>query len=82
MKHKHNTFSDPPKRKDLPPHNKALYEHLQAGNTVNFVTARSQLGITQLDKRIQEIRKFATVYGRSIRISNIACYEYSLRPFK
>ncbi len=82
MPRKHNPFSDPPKRKELPPHNKDLYEYLQAGNTVNFVTARSQLGLTQLDRHIEEIRKFATVYGRSIRISNIACYEYSLKPFK
>ncbi len=79
MPRKLNPF-EPPKRKALPPHNKDLLEYLQAGNTVNFVTARKMLGITQLDKRIQEINKFTTVYRKAIRINNIQCYEYGLKP--
>ncbi|MEJ7913308.1 MAG: hypothetical protein WKF70_09150 [Chitinophagaceae bacterium] len=77
MNRKYNPF-EPPKQKALPPHNKDLLEYLQAGNTVNFLTARKLLGITQLDKHIQEINKFKTVYRKAIRISNIQCYEYSL----
>jgi hypothetical protein len=79
MPRKLNPF-EPQKQKALPPHNKDLLEYLQASNTVNFVTARNLLGITQLDKRIQEINKFVTVYRKAIRISNIQCYEYSLNP--
>jgi glycyl-tRNA synthetase alpha subunit len=79
MKRRLNPF-EPSKSKELPAHNKDLLEYLQAGHTVNFVTARKMLGITQLDKRIQEINKFTTVYRKAIRISNIQCYEYSLKP--
>ncbi len=81
MNRKYNPF-EPSRSKELPAHNKDLLEHLQAGHTVNFVTARKLLGITQLDKRIQEINKFTTVYRKPTRISNIQCYEYSLKPFK
>ena len=73
---------EPPRRKELPPHNKDLYEYLRAGKMVNFVSARKLLGITQLEKRIFEIERFATVYKKAIRISNIQCFEYSLTAFE
>ncbi len=57
-----------------------LYDHLQQGNSVNFVQAKA-LGITQLDSRIAEIRKITNVYARTIRINAVKCTEYSLQPF-
>ncbi len=61
--------------------NNRLYEHLQAGNTINFLQARD-LGIGFPNSRIAELRKQqVTIYSRFIRISNVQCKEYSLQPF-
>lgn len=61
--------------------NKRLYDYLQEGNTINFLQARD-IGIGFLNSRIAELRKHQiTIHSRYIRIQNIQCKEYSLRPF-
>ncbi len=60
---------------------KRLYEHLTAGNTINFRQALD-LKISMLNRRIAELRnREIKIYTRDIRIGNIQCKEYSLYPF-
>jgi acid phosphatase class B len=79
-----NPFSDPQKSKfgnDIPKaYNRDLYDHLQQGNTINFIQARA-MGISQLDTHIAEIRKITNVYSRNVRINSLRYMEYSLQPF-
>ena len=84
MIQRNNPFSDqakPEPRKGKPkPYNEALYDHLQHGNTINFIQART-MGITQLDAQIAAIRKITNVYSRNVRINSLRYLEYSLHPF-
>ena len=58
-----------------------LLDHLQAGNTINFMQAMD-LGITHLNTRIAELRsRDITVYSRPMAYRNIKCQEYGLQPF-
>ncbi len=84
MLQRNNPFSDPPQTKqvsnDIPKaFNTKLYDHLQQGNTINFVQAHA-MGIAQLNTHIAEIRKIVNIYSRIIRINNVQCMEYSLQP--
>ena len=60
---------------------KLLLDHLQSGNTINFMQAMD-LGITHLNTRIAELRsRDIHVYSRPMAYRNIKCQEYSLQPF-
>jgi hypothetical protein len=61
--------------------NKALYEYLESGNIINFLQARD-MGVSNLNARIEQIRKLYPVYSRFIRISTMMCEEYRLIPFE
>lgn len=61
--------------------NRKLYEHLQAGNTINFLQA-SDLGIRYLNSRISDLNKQGLqIHSRFIRIGYTKCKEYSINPF-
>ena len=60
---------------------KLLLEHLQGGNTINFMQAMD-MDITHLNTRIQELKaKGLQVYSKPVFFRNIKCQEFSLRPF-
>ena len=60
---------------------KLLLDHLQAGNTINFMQAM-EMGITHLRTRIQEMRaRGIQVYTRPMYFRNIKGEDYSLQPF-
>ncbi|MEO5997850.1 MAG: hypothetical protein ABIQ00_14315 [Chitinophagaceae bacterium] len=84
MPKSNNPFTETPKHKsskEIPKtYNVSLYDHLQGGNTINFIQARS-MGISQLDSQIAQIRKFTTIYTRDVRINALRYLEYSLHPF-
>jgi len=85
MQHKFNPFSDPAPTgnttgESFQPFDMKLYDHLQQGNTINFVQAQA-MGIPHLDRRIAELKKSMTIHSRFIRIHNTRCQEYSLQPF-
>ncbi len=85
MPQRFNPFSDrsivaPSSKDSSHPDYVKLQEYLQNGNTINFVQAR-ELGISHLDKHIEDLRKRMNVHSRMIRISNTRCNEYSLQPF-
>jgi len=84
MQKKLNPFTGPPPpqiSKEVPKaYNEALYDHLQQGNSINFIQARA-MGITRLDTHIAEIRKITQVYSRDVRINALRYLEYSLHPF-
>lgn len=61
--------------------NQKLLEHLQSGNTINFLQAKD-LGIDSLNTRIVDLRKQGTVvHTRVIRINGIFCNEFGLKSF-
>ncbi len=75
----HTPFQSP--RRPRPTYNEDLYAYLLQGNAVNFVTAKTHLGIMKLDYEITELRNAMPVYERMTRANNIQCLEYSLKPF-
>jgi hypothetical protein len=84
MSNINNPFTDPPVNnqisiESLHPQSMRLLEHLQQGNSVNFVQAR-EMGITHLDRHIAELRRELTIHSRVIRMGNTRCLEYSLHP--
>ena len=85
MLKKNHPFSDKPLVKQSPSeiaksYNLKLYDHLQLGNTINFLQSR-EFGVTRLDAQIAEIRKVTHVYSREIRINRGKFMEYSFQPF-
>jgi len=83
---KFNPFEDKPATSKVqqnvaPAFNIQLYDYLQSGNSINFVQAR-ELGIDQLDRHIEDLRKVIKVYAKPIRINQVKCFDYSLQPFE
>lgn len=62
--------------------NKALYDHLSAGNTITMYQAQS-IGVGYLNSRVSDLRNRAgvTIYDRFITINGSQVKEYSLKEF-
>lgn len=74
-------FSNPAIFENITEQNKRLIDHLNAGNTINFIEA-GEMGITHLSTRITELRAHdIIIYERPLQIQNTRCSEYSLKPY-
>lgn len=62
--------------------NKAVFEFLSSGNTINCIQAQNMF-ITALNSRISDLRnKFGiTIYDRFVKIGKSSVKEYSINKF-
>ena len=62
--------------------NKALYQHLAAGNTITMFQAQS-IGVGYLNSRVSDLRNKigVHVYDRMINVNGVSVKEYSLKEF-
>ena len=63
--------------------NRALYDYLRTGATINCMSdARARLGIGYLNSRVSDLRKAGvSVYKRMIEVGGVHVKEYSMFPF-
>jgi hypothetical protein len=63
--------------------NRIIYEYLESGETITTVSARDRFRVFNLHSRISDLRNVSQIqiYDRMIRIGDMNCKEYSLKPF-
>lgn len=63
--------------------NRIIFEHLESGRTINTVEARELYQVYNLHSRMSDLRNKSAIiiYDRMIRIGEMNCKEYSLKPF-